>query len=75
PFIEKFHDIVKNHYLIPWKVDSESLLDLALNRFMNLYNFDRPHGSLGGMTPAAFEAMALKMPEKRRKTMCIKSIT
>ena len=72
PFIEKFHDIVKNHYLIPWKVDSESRLDLALDRFMKLYNFHRPHGSLGGMTPAAFEAMALKMPEKKRKTMYVK---
>ena len=71
PFIEKFHDIVKNHYLIPWKVDSVSRLDLALDRFIKLYNFHRPHGSLGGMAPAAFEAMALKMPEKKRKTMYV----
>ncbi len=75
PFIEKFHDILKNQYLIPWGVDSERQLDGALKRFIHLYNFHRPHGSLDGLTPAAFEEIALKMPEKKRKIMYIKPLS
>lgn len=75
PHIERFHSTAKNQYLIPWGVNSISKLEKALPRFIKIYNEVRPHRSLGGATPLAFEKDIQQIPISQRTVEVFKKVT
>ena len=54
PFAERINGTIKNDYLIPFAPDSFNELTKLLTKAVSLYNFERPHKSLGGYSPNAF---------------------
>ena len=75
PHMERFHNTAKNFYLIPWRVNSFDKLCKSLPRFIELYNSDRPHGSLKKSTPLAFETEIQQIPLNQRPCVLFKKIT
>jgi len=75
PHIERFHSTAKNQYLIPWGVNSVSKLEKMLPRFIKIYNEVKPHRSLGGKTPQAFEHFIQQIPLCQRPVELFKKIT
>jgi putative transposase len=57
PNAERLNGTIKNDYLIPWHVESFSLLNLLTARAVKLYNSDRPHSALKGLSPVEFEKL------------------
>jgi putative transposase len=55
PNAERLNGIIKNDYLIPWFTESLSLLKISTPRAVKLYNDDRPHSMLKGLSPLQFE--------------------
>ena len=49
--VERFFGTLKQA-LNGWQVDSAPMLQQSLGQFLFFYNHVRPHGSLGGQTPA-----------------------
>lgn len=72
PFAEKFNDILKNYYLIPWKTEGKSL-PKAIKRFMVNYNSQKPHQNLGNLTPIAFEQHIQNLPLSQRTELLLKN--
>ena len=75
PHIERFHGTAKNDYLIPWGVNSFSQLLKRLPKFVQLYNFVRPHEQLNYQTPVAFEQSIQQIPLCQRPVVLFKEIT
>jgi putative transposase len=71
PFAEKFNDILKNNYLIPWHTDSTDL-PKAIKRFLRNYNSQKPHENLGGLNPMAFETLIQSLPLCQRTPLLLK---
>jgi transposase InsO family protein len=57
PNAERLNGTIKNDYLIPWHVESFSLLKLLTAKAVKLYNTDRPHSALKGLSPVQFEKL------------------
>ena len=74
PHIERFHSTAKNDYLIPWGVNSVTKLKEQLPRFIELYNNVRPHRSLAGKTPVAFEQSIKQIPLCQRTPVLFKKM-
>ena len=74
-FVEKFHDIMKNDYLHPWKVNSFDELKKKTIRFIKVYNELRHHGSLGRKSPDQFEKELKSIRMDQREPMIIKEIS
>lgn len=55
PFSERLNGIIKNDYLLPWGVDTWPEVKPRTAMAVKLYNTERLHGSIGNMTPTAFE--------------------
>ena len=49
---ERINGIIKNEYLIDYSVDNISNAQQLLKKAVELYNHDRPHMSIGNLTPA-----------------------
>lgn len=75
PHMERFHSTAKNDYLIPWGVNSLAKLQKNLPRFIYLYNNVKPHRSLGGKTPVAFEHSIKQIPLCQRPSVSFKKMT
>lgn len=75
PHVERFHSTAKNDYLIPWNVNSISQLQIMLPKFVKLYNQVRPHQSLKGLTPIAFEEACQHIPLNQRTTVLFKKLS
>jgi len=75
PHIERFHGTAKNDYLIPWGVNSLKQLRQQLPKFVQLYNFVRPHEQLKYQTPVAFEQSIQQIPLCQRPIVLFKEIT
>ena len=75
PHMERFHSTAKNDYLIPWGVNSVSQLEKRLPEFVDLYNKVKPHRSLKGKTPIAFELLIQQMPIKQRPSVLFKKVS
>lgn len=75
PHAERFHSTAKNDYLIPWNVNSMSQLNCKLPKFLKLYNQVRPHQSLNGLTPIAFEKHIQHIPINQRTSVLFKKVT
>lgn len=59
---ERVNGIIKHEYLDAWRIDSHAVLRQSLGRAIASYNRSRPHGSLGGQSPMAFEEMLAATP-------------
>jgi putative transposase len=53
--IERVNGIIKNEYLAHMNIKSLAECQRTLNKAVKLYNTVRPHWSLGGLTPEAYE--------------------
>ncbi|HEX2920976.1 MAG TPA: integrase core domain-containing protein, partial [Bacteroidales bacterium] len=51
---ERLNGIIKNNYLYPYNPTNERSLKTLLERAIVMYNTDKPHSSLGKMTPVEF---------------------
>ena len=49
--IEALNKTLKYHYIFPTKPKDINQLKRTINYFIEDYNFNRPHGSLNGLTP------------------------
>ena len=67
--IERLNDTIKNQYLNRRNITSEPQLKQEISRTMETYNSKRPHKSLAGMTPVAFEAYLETVPMENRIKM------
>lgn len=74
PFIERFNGIMKNDYLYPEHINSFNQLKKNALNFMNVYNTQRRHSSLGHITPVEFESRLDDTPILQRKPLHIKKI-
>lgn len=74
PFAEKFNDILKNKYLIPWQTYGVEL-PKSLKRFMRNYNTQKPHQNLENRTPLAFESWIGSLPVEQRPPLLLKDPT
>ena len=55
PFAERINGTIKNCYLKHWSIGTLEQLEKSLDRAVRLYNYDKPHKSLQGSTPAQLE--------------------
>jgi len=53
---ERVNGVIKNNYLKHWDIQNLSALIKGVDRAVNLYNQDKPHTSLGRMTPIEYES-------------------
>lgn len=67
PHAEKFHDIIKNDYLYQWNPTHIPKLPSMVQKFIHLYNNQKPHSALGGIPPSLFEQQNHKT--KKEKTI------
>jgi transposase InsO family protein len=67
-YVERLQGTLKNQYLYPHQPTSSSISSLA-RRIMRYYNEERPHSSLGNMTPLKFERMIASLPPDQRPSM------
>lgn len=73
-FAEAFNDILKNHVLNQFELNSFSQLKKLEGFILKMYNEFRPHGSLGKMTPIQFEQYLLSLQPYQRTKLLIKVI-
>ena len=67
--IERVHGTIKNAYLRHWDNDTLAKLKRNLNRAVKAYNQLKPHSSLKGLTPLAYEQALLQLPKSQRTKM------
>lgn len=60
PHAERVNGIIKNEYLIPYKPKSLEDLKIMLTKSVTLYNEERPHLSLGMISPSEYESKLIK---------------
>lgn len=54
PHAERINGTIKNDYLIPYGPKSFNELEKMLKKAVNMYNQQKPHKSLGGLSPEEF---------------------
>jgi putative transposase len=59
PHAERLNGIIKNHYLIPYSPKSYTALANDLDRAVNMYNIEKPHSGIEGLSPVNFEKQLL----------------
>jgi len=70
---ERVNGVIKNNYLKHWNIRSLGQLIKMVDRAVSLYNTDKPHISLGRMTPVEFENKLPTLVSKTRPK-CKKAI-
>lgn len=71
PHAERINGVIKNNYIKPYCPKSRMELVKALKKAVRMYNTEKPHSALGGMSPDNYEQVINK--EKRRKKESYKS--
>jgi transposase InsO family protein len=71
---ERLNGIIKNEYLQHFSITSFETLQVALKKAVRLYNEERPHDSLGGLTPIQFEMSLPDIPIKDRYSLTVFTI-
>lgn len=71
--IERVNGIIKNEYLRYWEINSYADLVKGLDKAVYLYNNERPHWSIGAMTPRAYEEKLKTTPHYDRDVLKIYS--
>jgi putative transposase len=69
--IERVNGIIKNEYLAHMGIKSLAECQRTLSKAVRLYNTVRPHWSLGGLTPEAFEKNLKMVPYNERIPLVI----
>jgi len=69
--IERVNGIIKNEYLLSYKMDSLKELRKMTKQAVYLYNNKRPHWSLFKMNPAIYEESLIQIPMNKREVMYI----
>jgi transposase InsO family protein len=69
--IERVNGIIKNEYLLYRNIKDLAECQRTLAKAVNLYNDVRPHWSLNGLTPTAFEMNLGEIPLSERIPLCI----
>jgi len=69
--IERVNGIIKNEYLLSYKMDSLKDLRKMTKQAVDLYNNMRPHWSLFKMNPVIYEESLLQIPMNKREVMYI----
>ena len=57
PHAERLNGIIKNNYLKPYNPETPGELRSALTKAVRMYNSEKPHSSIGGMSPDRFEEL------------------
>jgi putative transposase len=66
--IERANETIKNQYLIRMEIKDEKDLIKTVKQVIGIYNTERPHKALKGMTPTIFEESIKSIkPENRTK--------
>lgn len=60
PHAERLNGIIKNNYVIHYKPQTYKELGEATKKAVNMYNSQKPHSSLKGLSPIKFEQIILK---------------
>lgn len=55
PHAERLNGVIKNHYVIPYNPRSYTALVNDLDRAVNMYNIEKPHSAIEGLSPVNFE--------------------
>ena len=63
---ERVNGIIKNNYLVHWRIHSFEMLEKMLDRAVRLYNSEKPHEALGKMTPEEFERKFLSFVQEQK---------
>jgi transposase InsO family protein len=63
------NSIIKNEYLVPYKITDYQHLQKALASAVNYYNQERPHWELNLKNPTEFETELQKIPLSQRTKM------
>lgn len=58
PNAERINGIIKNDYLAGYGPTNYSELNTMVDKAVNKYNLEKPHGSLGKLSPCNFELLA-----------------
>ena len=69
--IERVNDTIKNQYLKRWSIDNVKELAHKLSVAVKVYNEQRPHQSLNGMSPVKYEKQLEAIEKSKRKKMTI----
>jgi putative transposase len=70
PHAERINGIIKNDYLAGYGPSNLSELETMTGKAVSKYNSEKPHGSLGNISPNNFERSIhtiINMPSKRKK--------
>lgn len=72
PHAERLNRTIKNNYLYPYSPENRSELKTMLTKAVYMYNHQKPHGSLNGLSPVNFEKQTELLTEnplinKRKK--------
>ena len=68
---ERLNGIIKNEYLELFFINSFEALQNGLQKAVQLYNEERPHNSLEGLTPVQFEKKLVHIPIKDRQILTV----
>ena len=71
--IERVNGIIKNEYLKNWNIMNYKDLVEGLCKAVNFYNYERPHWSIGAITPVEYEERLKSIPKSKRKILNIYS--
>lgn len=66
---ERLNGIIKNEYLVPYKITDYQHLQKALALAVNYYNQERPHWELNLKNPTEFETDLQQIPLSQRTKM------
>jgi len=72
--IERVNDTIKNQYLNRMEISNENDLKQKVARVIGIYNSERPHKSLKGMTPTAYEEHIKFIAKENRSKMEIYTV-
>jgi transposase InsO family protein len=80
PHAERLNRTIKNNYLYPYSPENRSELKTMLTKAVYMYNHQKPHGSLKGLSPVNFEKLTELLTEnqlinKRKKEAKKEKIT
>ena len=64
--IERLNETIKNQYLSRMSITTEQELKRKVDRVIEIYNTQKPHQSLMGLTPVDYEAYLETIPTEKR---------
>lgn len=72
--LERVNGTIKNRYLKYWNMDNLYQLRQRLEQAVYAYNYDKPHESLGKVSPVEYEDILVQTPLDQRKKLEIFTI-